>query len=95
VEQLAINAHSHTKAPGLLEAVEQLGLIRHLCRWNGVPFTLQPPNEAVSFATNRKLKLMEWWTPSPRDHARSASRHLMTRVCKVDANFAARVAGTV
>jgi hypothetical protein len=67
---------------GSLSTIERIGVVRMLCRANGVALTMQSPAEAKTFDPDcSKLKRMGWYTPGP-DHARSASRHLLLACTK-------------
>lgn len=57
------------------DTIEFIGMARYLCRYYGVEFKTQSPADAKMFATDAKLRKLEWWSTS--DHARDASRHLL------------------
>jgi hypothetical protein len=59
------------------ETIEMIGMLRHTARRHGKKFTTQKPGDA-KFATNTKLKHLGWYEVGGSDHARSASRHLLT-----------------
>lgn len=61
--------------------LEFIGAARWICAQHGVRFMLQEPAER-GFATDAKLRAMGWWTVGP-DHAREASRHLLTALVRL------------
>jgi hypothetical protein len=60
-------------------SLEAIGVMRFLSAQRGKEFVLQSPGEAKKFATNDKLKKIDWW-PTGQDHAQDAARHLLTYV---------------
>jgi len=64
----------YTQAPWSLE---QIGLLRHLCRKHQVKFVLQNVSDAKSFATDSRLNEIGWKRPQGAGHARDAQRHLL------------------
>lgn len=93
-EQLIITANTHKKSQDLLIAIEQLGVARYLAFCHGVNFHTQTPSEAKSFATDHKLRALGLWTKGT-DHARDATRHIVTRLAQIDPEFAADLAGKI
>jgi len=55
-----------------------IGWLEGECHRCNIPFTLQTPSQAKSFATDDKLKYLGWYTPTKDGHANDASRHLLT-----------------
>lgn len=90
-ESIVITAQTHKKSQDVLCSVEQIGILRYLCRRCGVPFRLQTPAEAKSFGTDAKLKALGWWTKG-LDHPRDATRHLILRLANTDTEFAKNLA---
>lgn len=65
---------------------DALYLIGYLSGWahlHGVPFKLQSPAQAKSFATNDKLKAAGFY-PVGKGHAQDAARHLLVHVVGAD-----------
>lgn len=64
-------------------SLESIGAMRYLHKRYAISggFHLQSPAEAKAFATNDKLKKMDWYTVG-QDHARDASRHLLVFAVK-------------
>lgn len=62
------------------DALYIIGAIDYLCEKTGIPLTLQTPAQAKGFATDTKLKAVEWYTPTKGGHANDAARHLLTYV---------------
>lgn len=63
-----------------LDPLYIIGMCEWLCWRHGWEFVLQTPAQAKSFATNDKLKAAGWYVPG-QEHARDASRHLLTWLC--------------
>lgn len=57
------------------DAIELIGVTRHLCRWWKHEFTLQSSSDAKSAVSNQNLKNAGWWTPRSDGHAIDATRH--------------------
>lgn len=79
-ESIRITAATAKKSQDVLISVEQIGAVRYLCHLYGTDFKLQDPSEGKGFGTDRKLRALGWWTRG-NDHARDASRHLLTAIC--------------
>lgn len=62
------------------DALYILGMLDYLCEKVGISLTLQTPAQAKGFATDTKLKAVEWYTPTKGGHANDAARHLLTYV---------------
>lgn len=90
-ESIIINKKTAQKSQDVLASTEQIGVMRWLCKQYGVPFSTQTPADGLGFGTDAKLRALDWWTPGP-DHARAATRHLITRLCKLDSTFARELA---
>lgn len=58
-------------------STEGIGVLRYLARKADVGFHLQAPVDAKKFATNDKLKALDWYTPTKGGHANDAARHLL------------------
>lgn len=56
--------------------IEQIGVLRHLCRRHGHTFELQGAGDAKEFAPDSRLKQVGWHTPG-RGHANDGARHLL------------------
>lgn len=69
-------AHKDQAAMGW--PLELLGVCRYLARRNEITFDTQSPADGKGFGTDYKLRKYGMWTPGPEDHARDASRHLLT-----------------
>lgn len=82
----AVACESFVPRPGVRtwqpHALEIIGAVRYLCHKAGIPFNLQAPASAKTFATNAKLKKLSWWNPSPDGHANDALRHLLLLAVK-------------
>jgi hypothetical protein len=59
------------------EPLDGIGTIKFLAGKYGLELTMQPPAKAKSFATDDKLKRLDWYTPTKGGHANDAARHLM------------------
>jgi len=59
------------------DAIETLGVLRHLARWNGHKFELQSPADAKRFSTDAKLRKLEWYQTTVGGHINDALRHLL------------------
>jgi hypothetical protein len=91
-ERITITSQTHKKGDQVLSSVEQIGVLRHLCRQRGFTFVgKQTPAEAKGFSNDRKLKAMGWWTVGT-DHARDASRHLMLYLAETQSTFREQLA---
>lgn len=78
-ESFRINEDTHTKDQAAMQwPMELRGVLRYLAWRNGLAFDTQSPADAKGFATDYKLRKYGFWTPGPEDHARDASRHLLT-----------------
>ena len=63
-------------AGGSHDALDVIGVLKHLCRWSGAEFEFQTPAQAKKFVSDAQLKSLELWVKS-QDHARDAIRHLI------------------
>lgn len=86
-EGIVISQKTAQKSQDVLASIEQIGIMRYFCKLYGVPFSTQLPSDGLGFGTDAKLRALDWWTPGP-DHARAATRHLITRLCRLDTAFA-------
>lgn len=57
-------------------STEGIGALRFLAREFECDFILQSPSSAKSFASDEKLKRIDWWNPG-QVHANDAARHLL------------------
>ena len=64
------------------DAIETIGVLRHLCRWHRHRFELQAPADAKRFSTDAKLKRLGWYQPTEGGHANDAIRHLLLALVK-------------
>lgn len=92
-ESFVINMQTVKKGQDGQSSIRQIGVAQHWSRWYDIPFVLQTPAEAKSFATDEKLKRIGWWTRGS-DHARDASRHMMLYLAKEDQDFRQRLVGS-
>lgn len=60
-----------------MDPLDGIGAIKYLCQKYNTPLTMQPPAKAKSFATDDKLKVMDWYVPTKGGHRNDAARHLM------------------
>lgn len=81
VERFTVTQGTLTKSRGENWSLEFIGVMRYLCHKHGRPFELQLPTEAMSFATNDKLKKAGWHKKGV-DHPNDAARHLMVYLLK-------------
>lgn len=72
-----------SRAKSSNETIEQIGVLRYLCRLAGTTFVEQPPGTGKNFAGKRwvNLKQFGWYRPGP-DHANSAAGHLLFYLCQ-------------
>lgn len=67
------------------EPLMLIGLMRFLCRrTDGPVFVLQSPAAAKGFATDAKLKALEYFSGSPGGHSNDAARHLLLHLAKTN-----------
>lgn len=81
VERFTINEDTAKKSRQM-DAVYAVGYLDGLCYRNHWPITLQSPAKAKAFATNEKLRAVDWWHPTPGNHNADACRHLYTFCCE-------------
>ena len=60
------------------DAMRIIGYLEAWTRRHGVPFVLQTPSTAKTFATNTKLRHFGWYQPTSGGHNNDAVRHLLT-----------------
>lgn len=58
-------------------SLELIGILRWFSHQAEIPFKLQTPAQAKKFATDDKLKKLDWFKGG-KGHADDASRHLLT-----------------
>jgi len=75
-ENFIITAATLKKGRQGATSLELIGVGRYLAQCYGVPFETQNPSDAMGFSSDKKLKVLGWWTTGP-DHANAASRHLL------------------
>ncbi len=68
------------------DAMRVIGYLEAWTHQHGVPFVLQTPSTAKSFATNPKLRHFGWYTSSAGGHSNDAFRHLLTYLAVRDRN---------
>jgi len=61
-------------------ALRLIGWLDLWCEEFGVPFTLRTAASAKSFATDDKLKALDWFNRTPDGHANDAARHMLVEV---------------
>lgn len=61
-------------------SLEIIGVLRYFSWYYGCQFFLQTPSQAKMFATNEKLRRLDWWHVGGAGHANDAHRHLLTFV---------------
>lgn len=54
-----------------------IGVLKYWCKKYDVPFTLQPASQGKKFATDAKLKALDWYASTPGGHTNDALRHLL------------------
>lgn len=79
-ERFTITGDTARKSPQL-DPLYIIGYMDGRCSRLGIPFILQLPSEAMSFADDAKLKRVGWWNPGC-GHANDAARHLLTWLVK-------------
>lgn len=81
-ERFTINQRTvrNTQAPWSLEVI---GAVRYVTGLQPfpVPFELQSPADAKTFATDAKLRERGWWTPG-KPHANDAARHALLAIAR-------------
>ena len=63
-------------------STEGIGVLRFLALKHDLGFALQSPASAKKFATDDKLRKLNWYQPSKGGHANDASRHLLVFAAK-------------
>lgn len=58
-----------------------IGHVDGIAQRDGIPLDFQLPSEAMTFATNEKLRAIDWYKPGP-DHPNDAARHLLLWIYK-------------
>jgi len=61
-------------------ALRLIGWLDIWCDEYSVPFTLRTAAAAKSFATDDKLKVLDWYNRTPDGHANDAARHMLVAV---------------
>jgi len=59
-----------------------IGYLEGVCYERGIEFYLQTPAQAKSFASDDKLRAVDWFFPSKGGHQNDAARHLLTWLVK-------------
>lgn len=59
------------------DAVEIIGVLRHLSRWHGHKFYLQSPTDAKRFVSNDRLRALGWYRTTEGGHMNDAMRHML------------------
>ena len=76
-EKFTIGAQTVGKTPQY-DALYINGTVEYLSDKLGFPLQLQTPAQAKAFATDTKLKVINWHKPTKGGHANDANRHLLT-----------------
>jgi hypothetical protein len=77
MERFFITARTaELSSEGSHNALDVIGTVKNICRWNGAGFEFQTANDAKNFVSNQQLKTLGLWRPN-EDHARDALRHLV------------------
>lgn len=76
MERYTVTAETLRKSRGDNWSLEQIGVVRHLCRRHGHTFELQSPSDAKKLASNQRLRQLGWYVPG-KGHANDALRHLL------------------
>ena len=83
-EGFVIRGNTHKLDSGAFShTTDLIGACRLLCWQNGVTFVRQTPAQAKSFATDDKLRRLEWYNRTEGGHANDAARHLLTYLAGV------------
>lgn len=75
-ESYTITLQTLKKSRGENWSLELIGIIRYLADRYEKPILPQAPSDAMGFASNKKLRALDWYTPGP-DHPNDAARHLL------------------
>jgi hypothetical protein len=86
-EKFIIGSNTHTKVGGgPYYAIEQIGVLRHLCEITGHHFDTQGQSDAKGDWSDAKLKKVGWWIEGNKakgivgDHARDAAKHMLLAI---------------
>lgn len=84
-ERFTINAQTvrNSQAP---YSLEQIGVLKHLCRTNGFPVDeifLQAPVDAKNMFPNKALQTLGIWHKGGEGHANDAIRHALLRLVRL------------
>lgn len=60
------------------EALMLIGLVRYFVSCAALKLVMQRPSQAKGFATDQKLKALDWFYPTPGGHRNDSARHLLT-----------------
>lgn len=60
-----------------LDALDLIGYVKLSCRTLGIPFKLQPVQKDSGFASDSKLKALDWYEKTKDGHKNDALRHLL------------------
>ncbi len=80
MEKFTITLATAKKSPQL-DPLYIIGHIEAIAERDGITFATQTPAQAMSFATNEKLKAVGWYKPGA-GHDNDAARHLMLWLIK-------------
>ena len=61
-------------------ALRLIGWLDLFCEKHDVEFYLRTASSAKSFASDEKLKVLDWYTPTKDGHANDASRHMILQI---------------
>ena len=70
-----------------VNALRIIGWLDIWCNQNAVPFDLQTAAQAKRFATDEKLRALDWDTRTEGGHANDAARHLMVYLHRKHTDF--------
>lgn len=80
MERFTITAATAKKSPQM-DPLYIIGHVEAICHRDDIPFEFQLPSQAMSFATNDKLRAVNWYKPGP-GHDNDAARHLLLWLVK-------------
>lgn len=70
------------KSRGENWSLEQIGLLRQICRRQGIPFVTQRPMQVIPLVTDERLQAFGLNKRGGDGHWRDAARHLVYRLAK-------------
>jgi len=75
-EEYRISMETVRKAKDAHWPLDVIGAVRHFCEKQGLELEQQSASKAKSFATDAKLRKLEWYESTPGGHRNDAVRHL-------------------